>query len=413
MSTERSPRRTSNLAFESALTDAGGVSAPRERLAGLRAAFLDELAEGAAQLGFARSGYRHPVAVAFAVLPGLAPQEPGTAHDPGAPATSRPWLIAVAPVDQALRVDPGAVGERAWLLTAGLVGAMVQAAAAAGPVPPGAAASAPVAGGASTAGGAGRSPAPAARGRSTAAGRSTAPATPGRSTAPGRSTTPAPPAPARSTAPTPALDLRAGALGKWLVLALPLAAKDSGEAAELAVLAFEDEVAGIDRLRARSYAVPSGVLDGIADVRLPIGQDHPLRAAEVVARLGGRPADEASVAEHEEGVLAVLGVGTDTARPHEEQDPALRAARRILQRLAGMGKWGGYHTDVAHLARGFAGNERALAIDVGERLVSAGLLVAKPSVGQRHVFLNPRRAGDIHALIERGIVPAGLELPRG
>jgi hypothetical protein len=389
VSTERSPRRTSNLAFESALTDAGGVSAPRERLAGLRAAFLDELSEGAAQLALARSGYRHPVAVAFAVLPGLAPQGPGTAHDPtGAPAPSRPWLIAVAPVDQALRVDPGAVGERAWLLTAGLVGAMVQAAGAAAPVPPGAAAGAPAAGGAATAGG--------------AAGRSTAPA---------RSTTPAPPAPART--PAPALDLRAGALGKWLVLALPLAAKDSGEAAELAVLAFEDEAAGIDRLRARAYAVPSGVLDGIADVRLPIGQDHPLRAAEVVARLGGRPAHEASVAAHEEGVLALLGVGTDTARPHEEQDPALRAARRILQRLAGMGKWGGYHTDVAHLARGFAGNERALAIDVGERLVSAGLLVAKPSVGQRHVFLNPRRAGDIHALIERGVVPAGLELPRG
>jgi hypothetical protein len=107
----------------------------------------------------------------------------------------------------------------------------------------------------------------------------------------------------------------------------------------------------------------------------------------------------------------MLGASIDTVRPHGEQDPSLRAARRILQRLAGMGKWGGYHTDIAHLARGFAGNERALAVDIGERLIDAGLLVAKPSVGQRHVFLNPRRAGDIHALIERGVVPAGLELP--
>jgi hypothetical protein len=32
-------------------------------------------------------------------------------------------------------------------------------------------------------------------------------------------------------------------------------------------------------------------------------------------------------------------------------------------------------------------------------------------VGQRHVFLNPRRAGDIHALIERGHEPADLRLP--
>ena len=57
-----------------------------------------------------------------------------------------------------------------------------------------------------------------------------------------------------------------------------------------------------------------------------------------------------------------------------------------------MGKWGGYHTEFAHLARGFAGNERALAEAVGEALLAAGLLAEKPSVGQRHVFLNPRRA---------------------
>ena len=214
-----------------------------------------------------------------------------------------------------------------------------------------------------------------------------------------------------SSASARAPDLRAGALGDWLALSLPVAVADSTDAAELAVLAFEDESAGIDRLRARAYAVPSGVLEGVTDLRAPIGDDHPLRAAEAVARVGGRPADESSVAEHEDVVLAMLGASIDTVRPHGEQDPSLRAARRILQRLAGMGKWGGYHTDIAHLARGFAGNERALAVDIGERLIDAGLLVAKPSVGQRHVFLNPRRAGDIHALIERGVVPAGLELP--
>ena len=39
-----------------------------------------------------------------------------------------------------------------------------------------------------------------------------------------------------------------------------------------------------------------------------------------------------------------------------------------------MGKWGGYHTDFRHLSRGFAGNDRALADDVGEALLEAGLL---------------------------------------
>ena len=73
----------------------------------------------------------------------------------------------------------------------------------------------------------------------------------------------------------------------------------------------------------------------------------------------------------------------------------------------GMGKWGGYHTEIAHLARGFAGHDRALALAIGERLVNAGLLVEKTSVHQRHVRLNPRRAAEIHALVERGELPPG------
>jgi hypothetical protein len=76
-----------------------------------------------------------------------------------------------------------------------------------------------------------------------------------------------------------------------------------------------------------------------------------------------------------------------------------------------MGKWGGYHTAFDHLARGFAGNERGLANDVGEALLAAGLLASKPSVGQRHVFLNPRRAADIHGMIETGDLPPDLRLP--
>jgi hypothetical protein len=76
-----------------------------------------------------------------------------------------------------------------------------------------------------------------------------------------------------------------------------------------------------------------------------------------------------------------------------------------------MGKWGGFHTEFVHLARGFAGNERALAEDVGEALLDAELLLEKPSVGQRHVFLNPRRAGDIRRFIEDGGPPDRLSLP--
>src|SRR3954454_23231850 len=203
----------------------------------------------------------------------------------------------------------------------------------------------------------------------------------------------------------------AGALGEHLVLETPGDPAD----AELVPLAFEGQVARIRRRRARAIAVPGFVLEEADDFRPPIGVAHPLVVAATVAGLGGRPADPASLAEHEDAVLALLDAAAiaagAVARPHDDPDPERRVARRILQRLNGMGKWGGYHTESAHLARGFAGNDRKLAEAVGEALLEAGLLAEKPSVGQRHVFLNPRRAGDIHAMIERGEAPRDLHLP--
>ena len=109
-------------------------------------------------------------------------------------------------------------------------------------------------------------------------------------------------------------------------------------------------------------------------------------------------------------MLPLLEDPAAVSRPHADPDPARRVARRILQRLDGMGKWGGYHTEFRHLARGFAGNESALASAVGERLIAGGLLDQKPSVGQRHVFLNPGRAAEIRALINDGTVPPSLDL---
>jgi hypothetical protein len=175
---------------------------------------------------------------------------------------------------------------------------------------------------------------------------------------------------------------------------------------ELVPLAFEEQLEGVDRLRARALALPELVPN---DLREPIGDGHPLRAAARIAALGGRPADPASVERFEDALFDTAPEAT--TRPHDDPDPGRRIARRILQRLNGMGKWGGYHTEFTHLARGFAGNERKLAEAVGEALLDDGLLQSKPSVGQRHVFLNPRRAADIHAFIERGVVPPTLRLP--
>jgi len=263
-------------------------------------------------------------------------------------AAAHDGLLAATPAPAALRADDAAATGRAWLLVAATVGALVEATG----------------------------------------------------------------LPAPATAAD--LALRASELAGHLVLHLPAApGTRCGPAdAELAALAFEEQAAGIDRLRAVALAVPEHVLTGAErDLRPPIGAAHPLRIAEAVARLGESPVAAEAAGGVEDAVLALLGTEDGVARPHDDPHPARRVARRILQRLDGMGKWGGYHTEFAHLARGFAGNDRALAEEVGEALLAAGLLEEKPSVGQRHVFLNPRRAGDIHRLIQLGDAPPDLALP--
>jgi hypothetical protein len=201
------------------------------------------------------------------------------------------------------------------------------------------------------------------------------------------------------------LTLLMGEDGGFLVLAYP--ADDEGWRVEFAREALDEACRHIDRLRARTLALPSHVLDP-ADLRPPTGATHPLRVAETISRLGGSALDDDSAESLEDQVLAVLEPPGAIARAHEDPDPRRRVMRRILQRLDGMGKWGGYHTAFDHVARGFAGNERQLANEVGEELVAAGLLATKPSVGQRHVFLNPRRAGDIRRLIDSGELPPEL-----
>jgi hypothetical protein len=207
------------------------------------------------------------------------------------------------------------------------------------------------------------------------------------------------------------LRLRLGELDGMLLLAYPAAAP--AESAEYAHEALNTEFDDhrIDRLRARAHLFPGHVLEGATDLREPIGATHPLRVAEAVTRLGGSPLDDETVEALEDQVLRLLEPSGAASRAHQDPDPVRRVARRILQRLDGMGKWGGYHTAFDHLARGFAGHDRALAYAVGEALLESGLLEQKPSVGQRHVYLSPKRSGDIRRLIDEGELPRGLTLP--
>lgn len=204
------------------------------------------------------------------------------------------------------------------------------------------------------------------------------------------------------------LQLTCGELDGFLVLGYPQADPEP----DVAVYAFEEQATELDRLRTSPSALPIGAFRGSQEsLSPPVGAVHPLRVAEAIARFGGRPAERDDDVANDDQVLALFEGSGGVSRPHEDPDPARRVARRILQRLAGMGKWGGYHTEFAHLSRGFAGNDRELAERVGESLLSGGLLQEKPSVGQRHVYLNPKRAADIYALVERGEVPRNVTLP--
>jgi hypothetical protein len=152
-----------------------------------------------------------------------------------------------------------------------------------------------------------------------------------------------------------------------------------------------------------AHVVPPGSLDATEPADAPW-----LARAELIARLDGRsaatrldPALAAALEIYERQLVQLAPEGPEHAA-HDDPSPERRALRRILRRLDGMGKYGGYHTEFSHLARGFPGHERALALEAGEALVRAGMLSEKPSVGQRHVSLVAARTDEIRRLIETG-----------
>ncbi len=185
-------------------------------------------------------------------------------------------------------------------------------------------------------------------------------------------------------------------------VAMRLTHPSPADVLELLPLALEDHAQELDRVGIEAVQLPASDLDETE----PAAEERWLWRAEIGARLGGRPGAAALAPEVEAAVARLesdlAGVGDADPGIAGDPLPRRRAARRMLRRLDGMGKYGGYHTEFRHLARGFAGHERALALEVGEALLRAGYLAEKPSVGQRHVSLVAARTSDIRALVERG-----------
>lgn len=138
---------------------------------------------------------------------------------------------------------------------------------------------------------------------------------------------------------------------------------------------------------------------------------HPIAALLELARHGllsagvpDKPADLARTLRD----LGAAGERDDLQEPQpslavdDDPCPRRRHARRVLRRLLQKGKIGGHHTEIGHFTRGLPDHEKNDAKEVVEALLRAGLLVEKPSVGQRHISLSREALPDIHALIERG-----------
>ena len=200
------------------------------------------------------------------------------------------------------------------------------------------------------------------------------------------------------------LDLEAASWNGFV--GLRVATADPAGVLELLPLSLDEQAAHLDRMEPVVLVAPPGSLDDTD----PIAADW-LARAELVARLDGFSAASrldpavSSALETYRGLLQIDVQPEAESSAHDDPSPERRVLRRILRRLDGMGKYGGYHTEFSHLARGFPGHERALALEAGEVLLRAGILAEKPSVGQRHVSLVAARTEDIKRLI------AGSEVP--
>jgi len=176
-------------------------------------------------------------------------------------------------------------------------------------------------------------------------------------------------------------------------------------------------------MRAPSPAQVTGKLQTVATLAgagiiRPQRPDRLFHAAFALIRWGATPAAgyKAAASRYPDDVGLIDESGTLTFRELHER------SNRLARALARDGVKAG--DGVAIMCRNHRGwvisyvavnklGANALFMNTafsGPQLAD-GLLAEKPSVGQRHVFLNPRRAADIHRLIETGAAPPGLKLP--
>jgi len=79
---------------------------------------------------------------------------------------------------------------------------------------------------------------------------------------------------------------------------------------------------------------------------------------------------------------------------------------RILVKLINLRIWGGKHTEIKNLAKGFPDNflsnkdNQKLLQRVIKDMINDELLLTKKSTDEIHISLNPRKSGEIKKFIE-------------
>lgn len=195
---------------------------------------------------------------------------------------------------------------------------------------------------------------------------------------------------------------------------------------ELASLALEDANTTKAGGKARIATLPAGYALGGGPIPLaadPLARGRGLVALSrevllhpvlVLLALGRHGFDPTAIADDPSDLaegLRDLGYAADLPAVEppapslaidDDACPRRRHARRVLRRLLQKGKIGGHHTEIGHFTRGLPDHEKRDAKEVVEALLRSGILVEKPSVGQRHISLNREALPEIHALIDRG-----------
>ncbi|MBI5072263.1 hypothetical protein HZA99_00435 [Candidatus Woesearchaeota archaeon] len=74
-------------------------------------------------------------------------------------------------------------------------------------------------------------------------------------------------------------------------------------------------------------------------------------------------------------------------------------AQTILRKLMYLGKWGGSHTSVDNLPKGFPKHLRGDVKDIAKDLIKKNLLLAKPTSYGLEVSLNPEKKKEIETIV--------------